>query len=142
MKYAFMKPYGFHAHALNQNAASSLHTLISLSLIVARDNLHILMLSTDLKKSDQSFVIICNLLALLKERGKTQKQLATATGLLPERINRLAHQGIVSQIVTHTAIKVCLVLSNWPRLRDRKKVRIRLDALFPIKRQFDRKKRQ
>src|SRR6185295_16996409 len=94
------------------------------------------MLSSHSTKSSDSFVLVSNLLPLLRERGKTQKQLAEATQLRPERINRLAHQRVVQAIVVHTAIKVCLTLSKWPRLRDRKRVVVRLDALFPLKRRI------
>jgi len=92
------------------------------------------MLSTHSNKTDRSFIFVSNLLPLLKERGKTQRQLAEETGLSPERINRLAHQHVVRKIVADTAIKVCIALSKWPRMMDRKKVTVRLDALFPMRR--------
>src|SRR5688572_13717675 len=79
-----------------------------------------------------SFVIRSNLLPLLVERGKTQKELAEATGLRPERITRLVQQQVVHTIVTHTAIKLCVALSHWPRLSDGRKVIVRLDNLFPM----------
>lgn len=90
--------------------------------------------STQIRIPQQPFVLTSALLELLRERGKTQKELATATGLRPERINRLARHTVVRTIVSHTAIKICLALSEWPRRKDRRKVPVRLDKLFPIKR--------
>jgi transcriptional regulator with XRE-family HTH domain len=96
------------------------------------------MLSTKSRKKGQ-FVLTSNLAALLKERGKTQEDLAVKTGLRPERISRLARQPIVRRIFAETSTAICLAVSVWPRLKDRKKVPIRLDALFPL-RQVNRKK--
>lgn len=92
------------------------------------------MLSTPSRNQNQSFAFVSALNRLLKERGKNQSQLAVETGLSRERINRLARQTVVHTIVTHTALKICLALSSWPRLIDRKAIPIRLDALYPLKR--------
>ncbi|MBI1974316.1 MAG: helix-turn-helix domain-containing protein [Candidatus Zambryskibacteria bacterium] len=87
--------------------------------------------STHSTKSVEPFVFVSNLLPLLRERGKTQKDLALKTGLTKARISRLANQRIVQAIVTRTAIKICAALSDWPRINDQKRVGVRLDALFP-----------
>jgi DNA-binding Xre family transcriptional regulator len=91
------------------------------------------MSSTNLKKSSPAFLFASELISLLRERGKTQKDLADETGLTPARINRIAKQRNVHTIVTSTAGKICIALSRWPRVRDRKAVTVRLDALFPMK---------
>jgi len=92
------------------------------------------MSSTHSQNRKQRFVFVSHLSALLKERGKTQKELAEATGLLPARISRLVNQRIVHKIVAETEIKICFTLSGWSRVIDRKKIPIGLDALFSMKR--------
>jgi len=93
------------------------------------------MLSTHSQKREQSFVFVSYLSVLLKERAKTQKQLAEKTGLLPARISRLVNQKVVHKIVAETAIKICFALSHWPRLKDKKRVAVGLDALFSMRRE-------
>jgi hypothetical protein len=117
------------------------NTIISLPPVVASDNSRIRMLSTHSKNTELRFVFISNLSSLLKERGKTQKELAAQTGLLPERISRLVHQRVVHRIFAETSIKVITVLSRWPRPKDRKRIQIGLDDLFLLKRDTGRKKR-
>src|SRR5690242_6095886 len=97
------------------------------------------MLSTHSKNTELRFVFISTLSNLLKERGKTQEELAQETALRPERISRLVHQRAVHRIFAETSIKVCLALSRWPRLRDHKKVSIGLDTLF-LMRRFPKRK--
>ena len=92
------------------------------------------MLSTHSIKQDPTFVFVSHLSSLLKERGKTQKQLAEKTGLRPARISRLVHQRVVHKIVAETVIRICLTLSGWPRVKDQKKAKIGLDTLFSMKR--------
>ncbi len=87
-------------------------------------------LSTVMKRFQQNFRVVSNLVPLLKERGRTQSDLAKATGLKPLRIYRTVRRRVVSRIVCDTAIRICLALSDWPRVRDRRKVRVRLDTLF------------
>ena len=91
------------------------------------------MSSTHSQKREQRFVFVSYLPELLKERGKTQKELADETGLLPARISRLVNQQIVHKIVAETEIKICFTLSGWSRVKDRKKIMIGLDALFSMK---------
>jgi DNA-binding Xre family transcriptional regulator len=79
------------------------------------------------------FVFISHLSTLLKERGKTQKELAEATGLRPARISSLVHQQIFHKIVADTSVAICFALSRWPRMKDRKKIGVRLDTLFSMK---------
>ncbi len=90
------------------------------------------MLSTVITYQSKSLRVVSNLRALLRERGRTQRDLANETGLSPWRINRIVKRSVVTRIVCDTAVKICLALSSWPRLRDRRKVRVGLDALFPI----------
>ena len=91
------------------------------------------MVSTERRKADHAFIIVSNLLPLLIERGKTQKDLAVKTRLTQARINRIARKSAVHRIVSSTAIKICFALSDWPRLEDEQKIKIGLDALFPMK---------
>src|SRR5213083_3063012 len=90
------------------------------------------MLSTVITYQSRKFRVVSKLGALLKERGRTQRDLAKATELSPWRINRIIKRRVVTQIICHTAVKICLALSNWRRLRDRRTVRIGLDDLFHI----------
>src|SRR5205814_1026391 len=82
------------------------------------------MLSTVITYQSRKFRVVSKLSALLDERGRTQRDLAKATGLSPWRINRIVRRHVVTQIICHTAVKVCLALSSWPRLRDRRSVRV------------------
>jgi|SRR5678815_3476037 transcriptional regulator with XRE-family HTH domain len=91
------------------------------------------MLSTPPKKRRQHFRFISALKSLLKERGKTQKELAEETGLTQSRVCRLVRKKSVHAIVASTALKICLVLSSWPRAKDGKRIAVRLDALYPLK---------
>jgi len=106
---------------------------ISLSRVAPTDNSAILMLSTHPHIRNQSVVFVSNLLPLLKERGKTQDELSDKTGLSPDRISKLVHRRLVHRIVADTAIRVCLVLSGWPRVKDKQTIRVGLDALFTMK---------
>jgi hypothetical protein len=133
MKYGFMKPYFILCGRDCLRRTDPANTIIRIQLVVASDNSYILMLSTKSRKKRQ-FALTSNLAALLKERGKTQEDLAVKTGLRPERISRLVHQHIVRRIFAETSIAICLAISAWPRLKDRKKVSIKLDALFPMRR--------
>ena len=92
------------------------------------------MLSTAPRKQRQQFRFISALESLLKERGKTQKELAEQAGLSQSRVCRLVGKKSVHTIVASTAVKICLVLSSWPRTRDGKIVAVSLGALYPLKR--------
>ena len=91
------------------------------------------MSSTHFQKRVRVFVFISHLSALLKERGKTQKQLAEATGLRPARISSVVHQQIFHKIVAYTSVAICFALSRWPRMKDKKRVAVGLDTLFSMK---------
>jgi len=90
------------------------------------------MLSTVITFQSKQYQVTSRLLALLRERGRTQKDLAKATGFTTIRIHRLAHQTTVRKIVCATAVKICFVLSKWKRRKDGRRVRIRFDDLFQI----------
>jgi DNA-binding Xre family transcriptional regulator len=92
------------------------------------------MLSTAPKNQRKKHRFVSSLGVLLKERGKTQKQLAQEADLTPSRVNRLIRKRSVHTIVANTALKVCLALSSWPRVKDGKIVTVTLDALYPIRR--------
>ena len=90
------------------------------------------MLSTQIQKT-KKYVFVLNLLPLLKERGKTQEELSITTGLSTERVSKLIHQRVFQKIVANTAVRLCVVLSNWKCKKDQRKVDVGLDTLFSMK---------
>lgn len=93
------------------------------------------MLSTKSHRQSESYSFVSNLAALLAARGKTQRQLARASGIPEETVSRLVNQTVVHSIVTRTTIEICLVLSQWPINAMGRKMAVRLDALYSLKRQ-------
>jgi DNA-binding Xre family transcriptional regulator len=90
------------------------------------------MLSTVITFQSRQYQVTSRLVELLKERGRTQKDLAKATGFTQVRIHRLTRRTTVQKIVCATAVKICFALSKWKRRKDGRKVRIRFDDLFRI----------
>jgi DNA-binding Xre family transcriptional regulator len=91
------------------------------------------MLSTRKKQIVHKYVVTSNLGALLKERGLTQKQLSQMTGISERAISRIKNRKVFRLIECDSAVRICLALSAKLAAGKRKKIPIRLDALFPIK---------
>lgn len=72
---------------------------------------------------------------LLRERQLTQKQLAALTGISERAISRIKNRRQVRRIDCATAVRLCVVLSQRQRRQNRRRVRIGLDQLFPMRTQ-------
>ena len=95
--------------------------------------IHIPTMSTKIQQKSRPIIVTSALGPLLRERAVSQKQIAKMTGLQEPVLSRLKRRGIVRRIDCAVAVRICEVLSMLPRKKDRKHVRIGLDALFPMK---------
>lgn len=77
-------------------------------------------------------VVTSNLASLLKDRGLSQGDLTRLTGISRKTISRLNNRKVVRRINCLAAVKICFALSGVSTSK-RMKLRVRLDALFPMK---------
>src|SRR5689334_17047674 len=111
---------------------SSSDCIIRLGQVAPMGNSHIHMLSTTITFQKKQYQVISRLPLLLKERGRTQQDLAEATGLTKVRISRLFHHRTIEKIVCSSSVKICLALSRWKRIKDGRRVSVRFDDAFRI----------